>query len=169
PRVLWVSDPKITAELDRRGWLLPTLFPGPMPAEAYRSAISGTVKPTGRATVAVSARVKHDGEASPWAQPSPTFGARGTVQLSLRTVATAGVAKGGPEVRVPLGRHVLPGETVEITAEVPLPPLNGPTLCGRRIDVAVRLQLVQAGVVWFAARGDRGVDLNGMALVECSE
>jgi hypothetical protein len=150
-------------------YMLPQVFPGPMPAEAYRSTISGALTPTGRTAVAVAARVKHDGEASPWAQLSPAFGARGAVQLSLRTLATAGVAKLGRDVRVPLGRHVHPGETVELTAEVPLPTLNGLGFCGRRLDVTVRRQLVHAGVVWFAARGDRSVDVNGIAFAECPD
>lgn len=81
-----------------------------------------------------------------WLAEAPDGGV-GRVRLGISLLDGAGRIANLDFLRVPLPRDVLPGETLDLTGE--LPPL------GRTGRAGLRLDLVSEGVCWFSDKGSR--------------
>jgi hypothetical protein len=155
-QALWVLPGPLQADLERRGWLIPTDPTAPLPDAASRSRIERLdgdepITMAGAETVSLRFRVEHAGQGAPWmpsgAMTSPWGSVRLGGQWSLEAGEGAAPVASFP-LRGELPRVVRPGEAVEIGMDVSARNPGGAPL--KPGSYVLEISLVQEGVRWFS-------------------
>lgn len=163
-QALWVMPGPRQEMLARRGLLLPTQFPGPLPEEAYRSRINLREPRPERLSLGASDAVEaellvtHKGSGSPWPALFTTPEPRGVVRLHATWFDERGGSHPGAVAELP--KFVYPGETVPAAIQLSAVLPSGHRLSPGRYRV--RIALIQEGFGFFIERGDEGLTLDVM-------
>jgi hypothetical protein len=154
-QALWVLPGPLQADLERRGWLIPSDPAAPLPEAAFRSRIErldgdGPVVlgsyGSGPGSAHLRFRVEHVGQGAPWMPAGALESPWGAVRLGAQWLESSPVTGYSPRGELP--RVVRPGEAVEVELTLEASPPGG--LSPHPGSYVLEVALVQEGVRWFS-------------------